>query len=55
MQALGADTEKLKVLLVQFAVLYRGGEKVQMSTRSGSFVTLRQLRNEVGQDADSRK
>jgi arginyl-tRNA synthetase len=51
MQALGADTEKLKVLLVQFAVLYRGGEKVQMSTRSGSFVTLRQLRNEVGQDA----
>jgi len=51
MQALGADTEKLKVLLVQFAVLYRGGEKVQMSTRSGSFVTLRQLRNEVGLDA----
>lgn len=51
MQALGADTKKLKVLLVQFAVLYRGGEKVQMSTRSGSFVTLRQLRNEVGQDA----
>ena len=51
LQALGADTEKLKVLLVQFAVLYRGGEKVQMSTRSGSFVTLRQLRNEVGMDA----
>jgi len=51
MQALGADTDKLKVQLVQFAVLYRGGEKVQMSTRSGSFVTLRQLRNEVGQDA----
>lgn len=51
MQALNADPEKLKVLLVQFAVLYRGGEKVQMSTRSGSFVTLRQLRNEVGLDA----
>lgn len=51
MQALGADTDKLKVLLVQFAVLYRGGEQVQMSTRSGSFVTLRQLRNEVGLDA----
>ena len=51
MQALGADPKKLKVLLVQFAVLYRGGEQVQMSTRSGSFVTLRQLRNEVGQDA----
>lgn len=51
MQALGADESKLKVLLVQFAVLYRGSEKVQMSTRSGEFVTLRQLRNEVGRDA----
>ena len=51
MQALGADDSKLKVLLVQFAVLYRGEEKVQMSTRSGEFVTLRQLRNEVGKDA----
>jgi arginyl-tRNA synthetase len=50
MQALGADESKLKVLLVQFAVLYRGEEKVQMSTRSGEFVTLRQLRNEVGTD-----
>jgi arginyl-tRNA synthetase len=51
MTALGADESKLKVLLVQFAVLYRGEEKVQMSTRSGEFVTLRQLRNEVGKDA----
>jgi len=50
-QALGADADKLKVLLVQFATLYRGEEKVQMSTRSGDFVTLRQLRDEVGKDA----
>lgn len=50
-QALGADESKLKVLLVQFAILYRGEERVQMSTRSGEFVTLRQLRNEVGRDA----
>jgi arginyl-tRNA synthetase len=50
-QALGADADKLKVLLVQFATLYRGEEKVQMSTRSGEFVTLRQLRDEVGKDA----
>lgn len=50
-RALGADDSKLKVLLVQFATLYRGEEKVQMSTRSGEFVTLRQLRNEVGKDA----
>ncbi|MFK5950777.1 MAG: arginine--tRNA ligase [Methylococcales bacterium] len=51
MQALGADESKLKVLLVQFAILYRGTEKVPMSTRSGEFVTLRQLRSEVGTDA----
>jgi arginyl-tRNA synthetase len=51
LQALGDDPSKLDVLLVQFAILYRGGEKVQMSTRSGEFVTLRQLRKEVGRDA----
>ena len=51
MQALGADESKLKVLLVQFAILYRGTEKVPMSTRSGEFVTLRELRDEVGKDA----
>lgn len=50
-RALGADESKLKVLLVQFATLYRGEEKIQMSTRSGEFVTLRQLRDEVGRDA----
>ena len=51
LEALGDDASKLDVLLVQFAVLYRGGEKIQMSTRSGEFVTLRQLRKEVGSDA----
>ncbi|SIQ88484.1 arginine--tRNA ligase [Marinobacterium stanieri] len=50
-QAMGYDPEKLEVRLVQFAILYRGSERVQMSTRSGSFVTLRELRNEVGNDA----
>jgi len=49
--ALGDDPSKLDVLLVQFAILYRGGEKAQMSTRSGEFVTLRELRDEVGNDA----
>ncbi|MCU7875545.1 MAG: arginine--tRNA ligase [Candidatus Thiodiazotropha sp. (ex Lucinoma borealis)] len=49
--ALGDDSSKLDVLLVQFAILYRGGEKLQMSTRSGQFVTLRELRKEVGADA----
>jgi len=51
LSALGDEADKLDVLLVQFAVLYRGGEKVQMSTRSGEFVTLRELREEVGDDA----
>jgi arginyl-tRNA synthetase len=51
LQALGYESSRLDVLLVQFANLYRGGKKVQMSTRSGEFVTLRQLREEVGKDA----
>ncbi|MFP4647801.1 MAG: arginine--tRNA ligase [Halorhodospira sp.] len=51
LQALGVDPERLDIRLVQFAVLYRGGEKLPMSTRSGEFVTLRELREEVGKDA----
>ena len=49
--AMGKDEDKLDILLVQFANLFRHGERVQMSTRSGSFVTLRELREEVGTDA----
>ena len=48
---LGEDPDRLEILLVQFAVLYRHGKKVQMSTRSGEFITLRELREEVGSDA----
>ncbi len=51
MQAMNTDPNALEVLLVQFAILYRGGEKLAMSTRSGQFVTLRELRDEVGCDA----
>ena len=49
--ALGYDPQRIKVKLVQFAVLSRGGQKLQMSTRSGEFITLRALREEVGNDA----
>lgn len=49
--ALGLPPEKLEVALVQFAVLYRNGQKAAMSTRSGEFVTLRELRKDVGNDA----
>jgi len=50
-QALALDPAKLEIALVQFAVLYRDGKKASMSTRSGEFVTLRELRQEVGNDA----
>jgi arginyl-tRNA synthetase len=51
MDAMGTNPNALQVQLVQFAILYRGGERAQMSTRSGQFVTLRELRDEVGNDA----
>jgi arginyl-tRNA synthetase len=49
--ALGGPAESFEVRLVQFVTLFRGGQKAQMSTRSGEFVTLRDLRKEVGNDA----
>jgi arginyl-tRNA synthetase len=49
--ALGGPADSFEVRLVQFVSLFRGGEKAQMSTRSGEFVTLRDLRHEVGNDA----
>ena len=51
LRALGLDPDKLTIALVQFAVLYRDGKKASMSTRAGEFVTLRELRKEVGNDA----
>ena len=50
-KGLGEDPDRLEILLVQFAVLFRFGEKVAMSTRSGQFITLRELREEVSTDA----
>ncbi len=51
LEAMGEPPESLEVRLMQFAVLYRGKEKVAMTTRGGDFVSLRELRNEVGNDA----
>ncbi len=51
LEAMGYQGDDLEVELVQFVALYRAGEKMQMSTRSGQFDTLRQLRAEVGNDA----
>lgn len=50
-KALGFNENKLEILLVQFANLYQGGAKIPMSTRGGSFVTLKELCAEVGNDA----
>jgi arginyl-tRNA synthetase len=51
LQALSIEPARLVVALVQFAVLYRDGKKMSMSTRKAEFVTLRELRSEVGNDA----
>ena len=51
LEAFGYDISRLEFRLVQFAILYRGHERLPMSTRSGEFVTLRELREEVGNDA----
>ena len=50
-QALAIDPDRLDILLVQFANLYRDGQQVSMSTRSGQFVPLKELCEEVGTDA----
>jgi arginyl-tRNA synthetase len=50
-QALGHDKDTLKIILVQLVNLLRGGVPVAMSTRSGEFVTLREVLDEVGKDA----
>jgi len=51
LEAMGYATEDLEVPLMQFVALYRHGEKVAMTTRGGNFIPLRQLREEVGNDA----
>jgi arginyl-tRNA synthetase len=49
--ALGGAPQRFEVLLMQIVSLFRGGEKAKMSKRSGDYVTLRDLRKEVGNDA----
>ena len=47
----GNKPSDLEVILMQFVTLYRGKKKIQMSTRSGNFVPMRDLYSEVGVDA----
>ncbi|MFL6604324.1 MAG: arginine--tRNA ligase [Steroidobacteraceae bacterium] len=51
LEAMGEPGDSLEVNLVQFVSLFRGGEKVPMGKREAQFVTLRELRDEVGNDA----
>ncbi len=51
MEALGNDPEKLEILLLQMVALFRNGELVKMSKRTGQAVTLDELIDEVGVDA----
>ena len=49
--AMGEPPESLEVPMVQFVTLWKGGERVAMGKREAQFVTLRDLREEVGNDA----
>ncbi|EHL05033.1 arginyl-tRNA synthetase [Desulfitobacterium sp. LBE] len=51
MSALGYDPENLQIILMQLVRLIQNGEVVRMSKRSGQYITLRELMDEVGKDA----
>jgi len=50
-QALGVEPERLNVLIVQLASIYRDGQPVSMSTRRGQYISLQEVMDEVGTDA----
>lgn len=50
-EALGHEPQTLTVIIVQLATIFRGGTPVQMSTRKGQYITLREVLDEVGPDA----
>ncbi|HDN97996.1 MAG TPA: arginine--tRNA ligase [bacterium] len=50
-EVLGFNPENLKIIIVQLTTLYKGKEKIQMSTRKGQFISLRELIDEIGPDA----
>ncbi len=50
-QAFGHDASSLSIVIVQLATIFRDGKPVQMSTRKGQYITLREVLDEVGRDA----
>ena len=51
LKALGHDTSKLDIHLIQFANLFKDGEKISMSTRKGEYVEINELNDQIGKDA----
>ena len=49
--ALGKNPDSLSIIIVQLASIFREGKPIQMSTRRGQYITLREVLNEVGLDA----
>jgi len=49
--ALGEDPKSLSIVIVQLATIFRDGKPIQMSTRKGQYITLREILDEVGPDA----
>ncbi|MGA2774574.1 MAG: arginine--tRNA ligase [Candidatus Omnitrophota bacterium] len=50
-EAFGHKPESLSIIIVQLATIFREGKPVQMSTRRGQYITLREVLDEVGKDA----
>jgi len=50
-QSFGHSSDSLTVIIVQLATIFRNGQPIQMSTRRGQYITLREVLDEVGSDA----
>jgi len=50
-EAFGHSPDDLSVIIVQLATIFRNGQPIQMSTRRGQYITLREVLDEVGSDA----
>ena len=50
-QALGHNSESLSIIIVQLASIFREGKSIEMSTRKGQYITLKEVLDEVGTDA----
>jgi len=50
-EAFGHNKDELSVVIVQLATIFRNGQEIQMSTRRGQYITLREVLDEVGKDA----